>query len=179
MFVTSILHPRRVFELVAETINSTVFTVFPATVLFSASSMYNFDRVTIYFTRIYFNAEYDMYWCSFLQEISTIGINLFFCLCSLTASLTFTFVLSYSGNSATLNLHHIGDIVYNSKWYEYPPSLRKNLILIMARSQNFSYFTGYQIIRCTLEVFMKVNSLFPSHIFHKMVYYFCILFFYE
>lgn len=51
----------------------------------------------------------------------------------------------------------LGDVVYNSNWYEYPIELRKNFVLIISRSQTPIEFTGLGLIYCTLNSFGKVS----------------------
>lgn len=59
----------------------------------------------------------------------------------------------------TGRISSIGDSTYNSNWYDYPPELRKFVNLIITRSQEPVYFTGFNLIGCTLEIFGKVIQL--------------------
>lgn len=81
--------------------------------------------------------------------------------------LTWPFLMCYSATSATRSMTNLGDIVYNSNWYLYPEYLRKYSIMIIARSQRTIYFTGFQMVRCTLEVFQGVRI--AIHRFEKML----------
>lgn len=60
---------------------------------------------------------------------------------------------------ATFEIANIGNAAFKSEWYKYPANVHKYLVLIMARSQNPVYFTGQNLFRCTLEIFMKVKAL--------------------
>lgn len=90
-------------------------------------------------------------------------MNFVFCAASTGVALTLPFVLCYSATSSTFDIAHIGNIMYSSKWYEYPPSVRTHLVLIMARSQIPVFFTGLKLISCDLETFMRVCN----HVFSK------------
>lgn len=89
-----------------------------------------------------------------LHEINIALSHTIFCMC---LSLMWTFTLCYMGTSTTHLMSEIGDMVYNRNWYSYPTYLRQYIIMIIARSQRTIYFTGFQIVDCTLEVFTKVN----------------------
>ena len=50
-----------------------------------------------------------------------------------------------------------GFTAFDSNWYDYPPELRKYIILAIVRSQEPVGFTGFGIFGCNLEVFAKVT----------------------
>lgn len=51
----------------------------------------------------------------------------------------------------------IGDIAYGANWYGYPPEVQKYLVMIIARSQEPIFFSGFGFIFCTMEVLLKVS----------------------
>lgn len=111
------------------------------------------------------------------QELKKVGIKLFFCIGCISIGLLWPFILCNSAASATIEVANIGNSACYSKYYEYPLKMRKYLILIMVRSQSPVYFTGLKLIRCTLEVFMKVR-LYDSDLISFLIIWF-ILFFYR
>lgn len=98
-----------------------------------------------------------------LQEMNDIGLNLFFALTCINCGVIWTYILSYSATFASFAIAGIGNIVYNSNWYDYPLSVRKYVILLIARSQREVQFTGLKLFPCTLAVFMKVRRTNNSH----------------
>lgn len=52
---------------------------------------------------------------------------------------------------------YINQAVYNIEWYEYPPSLRKHLVIMMMRTQKPTHIKGFKMITCSLETFMSVS----------------------
>lgn len=85
------------------------------------------------------------------------------------------FVLCYFATYASHSSLSIGEIVYNEiKWYQLPLSLRKRFCLIILRSQKPVHFTGFKIIRCTLETFSAVseeNLLFSCFPIFDFIFY--------
>lgn len=52
-----------------------------------------------------------------------------------------------------------GRVVFESNWYSHPIEIQKYVILIIARSQQPTYFTGIGVLDCTLETFGKVEFI--------------------
>lgn len=63
---------------------------------------------------------------------------------------------------------NIQNVIYNLNWYESPMELQKNSILIMAQSQRKFYFTGFNLMRCTLFNFQRVIFLSLLRYFSKL-----------
>lgn len=42
----------------------------------------------------------------------------------------------------------------------YPQNVHKHIILILIRSQEHVYFTGFKLIKCSLETFLTVSLVF-------------------
>lgn len=85
--------------------------------------------------------------------------SIFFYIGCFNYGLSWSYLLCYSATSTTLDVANVGNVVYNSRWYEFPLTVRKSIILILIRSQSPVYFTGFKLIRCTLESFMQVRTL--------------------
>lgn len=68
-----------------------------------------------------------------------------------------TFLLCYYATLTTENLARIANSVYNAHWRLYPPEVQNYLILVIARTQQTRYFTGFKLFYCNLETFAKVN----------------------
>lgn len=68
------------------------------------------------------------------------------------------------------HMRNIVEIAYDSNWYDYPPEFRKYIILIVAKSQEDSEFSGLNLMGCAIEVLGNVNIcifLFFSLIINK------------
>lgn len=65
--------------------------------------------------------------------------------------LAYPYLLCYSATKITFEVTNIGNIAYNSKWYEYPHNERMFAISIIARSQKPVRFIGFKFVTCTLE----------------------------
>lgn len=63
----------------------------------------------------------------------------------------------FFASAATEKLSSVGNMAYNSNWYDYPVGMQKHMVLIIARSQEPVYFSGLSLIRCTVETFGKVR----------------------
>lgn len=91
------------------------------------------------------------------QTINDINIAFSYNVLCIFVSFTWTFILCYYATSTTRAMNEIGDTLYNSNWYTYPDEVKKFMIIVIARSQKTIYFTGFKMVRCTLEVFMRVS----------------------
>lgn len=154
--MTSCLHFHRMQQLISTLCSRTIFVVLLSNVLLFSGLMYCTEQVTFknQFIRLSKTECFD----HFSQAVHNQGYTscIFYLIC-LLCSLNWTFVLCYAATTATSALEDISKYVYSSKWYEYPPEMQKCLILLMARSQRPVYFTGMRMVRCTLDVFMRVK----------------------
>lgn len=80
-----------------------------------------------------------------------------FCVVTCTAGLIWPYFLCHSASLASLEVASTAKTVYNSKWYEYPVSVRKHAVLMIALSHKERNLTGLKIIPCSLEAFLKVS----------------------
>lgn len=73
------------------------------------------------------------------------------------SALLWPYLFSYFATFVTERVSFIGDTAYNTNWFDYPPELQKHFILFIARSQENVHFTGFNLIRCSLENFGQVK----------------------
>lgn len=93
------------------------------------------------------------------SELDSI-LDLSFTVLCIFAGLTWTSLLCYYATMAVHDVKDLGDFVYATNWHKYPPQFRKYFVLIIAQSQRQGYFTGYKLIRCSLEMCSRVNLFF-------------------
>lgn len=75
----------------------------------------------------------------------------------LICALIWASIFCYFANSTTDRVAAIGEAAYDLNWFDHPVEMQKYMILIIGRSQEPAHFSGLNLIRCTLEVFGKVN----------------------
>lgn len=75
---------------------------------------------------------------------------------SVPASLVTLYVYCYAGSMMTVHFEELADVVYQSKWYEYDPQIRKCLVLLIANCQKPMVFNGFKLIYLTLNTFARV-----------------------
>lgn len=71
-------------------------------------------------------------------------------------SLLWTLVFCFTATKTVDQISAIGEVTYNSNWYDYSITQQKHIITIMARTQRATYFTGMQLFRCNLATFRQV-----------------------
>lgn len=84
---------------------------------------------------------------------------------SIACALIWPALFCYFASYTSENVKSMGRIAYDSNWYEYPPEIRKHLILIIARSQTTTIFNGLKLIGCSIEVFGIVSVIFHYFFF--------------
>lgn len=77
-------------------------------------------------------------------------------LCML-CSFMWPFGLCYAATMLNTASSSTTDILYGSNWYEFPQQLRSYVPMMLARSQTKIIFTGFGIVGCNLNKFLKVN----------------------
>lgn len=138
--------------MVADINSGVIYSLLPVNVIFVALTMYNSEHVNMLLT-------YENPNLLFHFQSSFDWVMLTFHLICLISSMCWPFLFCYYSSLVTEQTSSISDIAYNTNWYEYPPEYQKYMILIIARSQELTYFTGFNLIRCSLETFGKVSSL--------------------
>lgn len=111
--------------------------------------------------------EFKCYFDFFVTQSLTnldreaIFLDLMYIVCELV----WPFIFCHFATMAVTRITSNGDIVYASNWYEYPLEFRKNIISIIARSQEPIQFTGFKLIGGSLEVFgiVSVSNKYCNH----------------
>lgn len=81
---------------------------------------------------------------------------------SLAATLQITY-FSFFGDLVMSNLLNVSFTAYmETDWYNYPPEVRRQFVLIMIRSQKILVFKGFglDVIRCSRENFTNVSDIY-------------------
>lgn len=87
-------------------------------------------------------------------------------------SLCWPYVYCHFATMTTERIASISDVTYSANWYDYPPILKKYLILMIARSQEEIFFSGFGFVYCTLEILLKVRVVFflENHLFFNALF---------
>lgn len=141
--------------MVADINSGVIFSLLPLNAIFTAISMYNVEHVNASNFAIFSQDLISI--CVFTLQSSFDIVNIAYNGFCMMCSLIWPSIFCYFGTHITDRLLLIALIMYESKWYYYPLELQKFVILVIARSQKPAYFTGLNLIRCTLEIFGKVN----------------------
>lgn len=75
---------------------------------------------------------------------------------SLTIFMVVSFIYWYFSENLSANSIKIGDVAYDSLWYEMPVKQQKAIILMIARSQGEFRLTGLGMIECSFVTFLAV-----------------------
>lgn len=65
---------------------------------------------------------------------------------------------SYYASRVVLQIQHTADAAFETRWYEFPVDLQKNMKHIIAFAQVKRTVHGYGLFNCDLEGFMKVRK---------------------
>lgn len=96
----------------------------------------------------------------FLKAISAHSLWLFaYSVICIFCAFVWPFFFCMFATSASEQVSYTGRTMYNSNWYYFPLKQQKYVVLVVNRSQDILYFTGMNLIRCTLESFAKVRSI--------------------
>lgn len=79
-------------------------------------------------------------------------------LLALSSILPYCYYASRISFAISLNAYH----AYQSNWYLFTIEQQRSLQMILAYSQIKRNFTGYDIIDCSLEVFLMVFFFMPN-----------------
>lgn len=79
-------------------------------------------------------------------------------LISIACALIWPALFCSFGSWALERMENIGHEAYESNWHDFPPALRKLIIVIIARSQEEISFGGLGLIGCSIEVFGNVSD---------------------
>lgn len=67
-------------------------------------------------------------------------------------------ILFYLGQKFHMNALNLSGAIYQSEWYQYPHRVQRCVLLIMIRSQQPFYLSGYGMIELHLENFVSVSE---------------------
>lgn len=93
-----------------------------------------------------------------LTHSFVIDSNLVVILDCLLVYLVLCFIYCYFSENMTTTSFEIGDVVYNSLWYEMSMKQQKAMILMIARSQKEFRLTGLELVECSLPTFLLVRA---------------------
>lgn len=71
--------------------------------------------------------------------------------------ITLMCTINYLGTVTTAKCAEVGEIAFNSKWYQFPNELQKYISPIVQQSHKPINFHGFRVVLCTLETLMKVD----------------------
>lgn len=92
-----------------------------------------------------------------LDQFTTMDFNFLVILDGLFIYLFICYVYCYFSENITTKSFEIGDIVYNSLWYEMSTKEKKAIVLMIQRSQKEFRLTGLGLVDCSLGQFLSVT----------------------
>lgn len=96
----------------------------------------------------------------FVLELNeSINMEIFIALVDLGAELGMTAAHFFLSEYITMDLLKIGDIFYNSPWFQLPTKQQMRLVLPIQRAQREIRLTGLDLFQCSLDVFVSVGHL--------------------
>lgn len=102
------------------------------------------------------------------SSISTLDLQI--SIVSILFSLKMLFICFYVGQKLHSDLMGLSDMIYQSDWHRYPPSVRRFQLLMMMRAQQPFYLSAYGVVRCTLENYIGVSE-FNFRVFTDLTRY--------
>lgn len=97
----------------------------------------------------------------FLSHSFVIDSNLIVILDCLLLYSILCYIYCYFSENMTATSFEIGDVVYNSLWYEMLMKQQKAMILMIERSQKEFRLTGLELVECSLPTFLSVTTNLP------------------
>lgn len=67
------------------------------------------------------------------------------------------YLYCFGGAVVTDSAEKYAKILFESNWYEMPNEFQRYFIIMIAETQRPIYLDGYQLIKLSLEGFMKVS----------------------
>lgn len=126
--------------------NGVIFYQFVSCVAFIAFSLFAVDR-----------------------NVGSFDFDTIFCVLTLAAALSSTFIYCYYADKITRNLIEIGDIFYHTNWYGLPLKAQKLLVFSIQIAQKPFLFSGYGIFDCSLEIFVSVRILLLLESYYEFI----------
>lgn len=104
-------------------------------------------------------------------------LDFIFCIIVVVCSLIWPYIYCQFASFITERISRVDDSIYGSNWYNYPVGVQKYLILIIALSERPIYFTGFGLMKCTLEMFGAVRLfLLTKFKIQNSILYFLMIF---
>lgn len=99
------------------------------------------------------------------QNGAKFNVDLIFCLNCLVAESFMNCVSCYCGDLVCSRFYEIGDVAYETIWYQFSLSEQKFIRRIIERSQIRFKLTGCKMFVCSMETFLEVFLVkFDVHI---------------
>lgn len=75
------------------------------------------------------------------------------------------YIICYAGSMMTMHFEELADVVYQPKWYEYDPQIKKYMVLLIANCQQMLELDGLKLVYLSVVTFSRVSiSTCGSHI---------------
>ncbi|CAK9813035.1 Odorant receptor Or1 [Anthophora plagiata] len=100
--------------------------------------------------------------CLSIYKMSTIdpfSMNFVWCASYLCCMLTQVYLYCWFGNEVTLKSEKVGDAIYEMDWTTLPTDMRKDLLLIIARSRRPVKMTSGHIVVLSAKSFMSIMKI--------------------
>lgn len=72
-------------------------------------------------------------------------------------SLGLLYIFFYFGQKLNSNLLELSDMIYQSEWHQYTPSVRRFVLLMIMKAQRPVYLSAYGLIELNSENFVNVS----------------------
>lgn len=92
----------------------------------------------------------------YFQNIKHISLAMSLSVNALINQIAFNYVTSNYSTNVSFKVSTVADIAFRAPWYQFPISQQKLFGLIIQQSQKSIQLTGYGIITCSMETFLKV-----------------------
>lgn len=152
-----------IFHSLSNMFGGTVFSILSLNAVFMAIAMFHLEHVSISINKMtILKSQNEIPFICFFSFKSIFRFEtdaMAFDIVCVGFSLFWPFLYCYFATFASVRISSINMAVYSSTWYSYSLNLRKFTILIIARSQQPVYFTGFNLIRATLKSFSIVSQI--------------------
>lgn len=91
------------------------------------------------------------------RSLQNINLNTLINIYCLLTSLVFNFFICSYSEDLTQRSFDVAEIIYDSNWYQLQYKQQKLLIMSIQRSRRIFRLKGFQIVDCSMEIFLKVR----------------------
>lgn len=162
----------RMFSIMAAINSGAIFVLLLPNVIFMALTMYTTEHVRsqyFWITFLFFTFDKIEICRWFFQATMDWVLIAFHTVCT-ACGLFWPCIYCHFSTKTIDRIASIGNVAYGADWYDYPPEIKKFLILVIARSQEEMNFSGFGFVHCTMEVLLKVKA--QSHHASASIHYF-------